>query len=59
VAKRRGADHGRQKGTTKARPGRARPLRDQGLSVAEIAKALTVSDRTVFLYLADEVPAPR
>ena len=59
VAKRRGAYHGRQKGTTKARPGRARRLRNQGLSVAEIAQALAVSDRTVFRYLADEVPAPR
>ncbi|MDB5352391.1 MAG: hin 6 [Planctomycetota bacterium] len=59
VAKRRGAYHGRQKGTTKAKPGRARQLRDQGLSVAEIAKALAVSDRSVFRYLADEVPANR
>jgi DNA invertase Pin-like site-specific DNA recombinase len=59
VAKHRGAYHGRQKGTTKAKPSRARQLRDQGLSVTEIAHALAVSDRTVFRYLADERPSPR
>lgn len=57
VAKRRGAYHGRQKGTTKAKPSRARQLRDQGLSVAEIANALAVSDRTVFRYLAEGAPS--
>jgi hypothetical protein len=44
-----GVYHGRQqKGTTKGKPARARQLRDQGLSVWEIAQALAVSDRTVF-----------
>ncbi len=59
VAKRRGVYHGRQKGTTKGKPDRARQLRDQGLSASEIAHALAVSDRTVFRYLADERPSPR
>jgi DNA invertase Pin-like site-specific DNA recombinase len=59
VAKRRGVYHGRQKGTTKARPSRARRLRDRGLSVAEIAHALAISDRTVFRYLAEGAPSPR
>ena len=59
AAKHRGAYHGRQKGTTKAKPSRARQLRGQGLSVTEIAHALAVSDRTVFRYLADERPSPR
>jgi transketolase len=31
----------------------------QGLSVGAIAHALAVSDRTVFRYLAEEVPSPR
>lgn len=56
IAKQGGAYHGRQKGTTKAKPSRARQLRDQGLSVSEIANALAVSDRTVFRYLAEETP---
>jgi DNA invertase Pin-like site-specific DNA recombinase len=58
VAKRRGVYHGRQKGTTKGKPDRARQLRDQGLSVSEIAHALAVSDRTVFRYLAEAAPSP-
>jgi DNA invertase Pin-like site-specific DNA recombinase len=58
VAKRRGVYHGRQKGTTKGKPARARQLRDQGLSVSEIAHALAVSDRTVFRYLAEAAPSP-
>jgi DNA invertase Pin-like site-specific DNA recombinase len=53
VAKRRCVYHGRKKGTTKAKPARARQLRDQGLSVSEIANALAVSGRTVFRYLAE------
>lgn len=51
VAKERGAYHGRQKGTTKAKPERARTLHQQGLTASEIAKALGVSERTVFRYL--------
>lgn len=58
VAKRRGVYHGRRKGTTKGKPARARQLRDQGLSVSEIAQVLAVSDRTVFRYLAEAAPSP-
>ena len=53
VAKKRGVYRGRQKGTTKARPRRARILRHQGLSISEIANALQVSERTVFRYLSE------
>ena len=53
VAKKRGVYRGRQKGTTKARPRRARILRRQGLTIPEIANALQVSERTVFRYLAE------
>jgi DNA invertase Pin-like site-specific DNA recombinase len=59
VAKRRSVYHGRKKGTTKAKPARARQLRDQGLSVSEIAHALAVSDRTVFRYLAEDSSSSR
>lgn len=51
VAKKKGVYQGRQKGTTKARPERAQELREQGLTVPEIARALQVSERTVFRYL--------
>lgn len=51
-AKERGVYRGRQPGSTKALPGRARDLRDRGLSVQEIAKALGISRRTTFRYLA-------
>ena len=53
VAKRRDVYRGRQKGTTKVRPHRARILRRQGLTIPEIANALQVSERTVFRYLAE------
>jgi len=53
VAKRKGLYKGRQPGTTKANPTRAKVLSRQGLTVAEIANALAVSQRTVFRYLAD------
>ena len=59
VAKNRGVYHGRKKGTTKAKPARARQLRDQGLSVSEIANALAISDRTVFRYLVESSFSPR
>lgn len=52
VAKRRGAYAGRQMGTTKAKPARAKALHQQGLTAAEIANALAISPRTVFRYLS-------
>jgi DNA invertase Pin-like site-specific DNA recombinase len=58
VARRRGVYRGRKKGTTKAKPARARQLRDQGLSVREIANALAVSPRTVFRYFAEMSSSP-
>jgi DNA invertase Pin-like site-specific DNA recombinase len=51
VAKARGVYRGRKKGTTKAVPHRVRELRRRGLMTAEIAKAIGVSERTVFRYL--------
>ena len=51
LARKRGVYKGRQAGTTKATPDRARTLRKQGLTVPEIANALNVSERTVFNYL--------
>lgn len=53
VAKQRGVYRGRQPGTTKAMPSRAKELRDRGLTVPEIASALGVSRRTAFRYLAE------
>ena len=52
VAKKAGSYKGRQKGTTKATPERARALQAQGLTAAEIANAMAVSRRTVFRYLS-------
>jgi DNA invertase Pin-like site-specific DNA recombinase len=52
VAKAKGVYTGRKKGTTKAKPERAKDLQTQGLSPKEIAVALNVSERTVFRYLA-------
>jgi len=54
VARKEGVYTGRQKGTTKAKPERARALKNQGLNVAEIANAMAVSKRTVFRYLSQE-----
>jgi len=51
VAKRKGIYCGRQKGTTKSQPRRARELQDKGLKVPEIAQAMGISHRTVFRYL--------
>jgi DNA invertase Pin-like site-specific DNA recombinase len=51
LAKKRGVYTGRQPGTTKAPPSRARALKTQGLTVAEIAHALGVKERTVYHYL--------
>ena len=51
VAKLKGAYKGRKKGTTKARPARARRLRRKGLTAPEIAVTLGTSERTVWRYL--------
>jgi DNA invertase Pin-like site-specific DNA recombinase len=51
VAKKAGRYRGRRPGTTKARPKRALVLRQRGLSIAEIAKALGIGRNTVFVYL--------
>ena len=59
VAKDRGVYCGRKKGSTKAKPTRAQELRDQGLTVPEIANALAVSDRTVFRYLSGSFSSPQ
>jgi len=52
VAKRKGIYRGHKKGTTKAKPARARALRSRGLTTTEIANALKISPHTVFRYLA-------
>ena len=52
VAKRKGQDRGRVKGTTKAQPARAQILSEHGFTVTEIAHALQISLRTVYRYLA-------
>ena len=51
VAKQEGKYKGRKPGTTKAQPSRARQLRNQGLTDAEIASALNIARRTVQRYL--------
>jgi len=51
VAKSRGTYQGRKKGTTKAKPKRAKELTKQGLKPKEIAHVLGVTERTVFRYL--------
>lgn len=51
VAKSKGIYKGRKKGTTKAKPQRAKALRKQGLKIEEIATALNTSTRTVQRYL--------
>lgn len=53
AARERGVYRGRAKGTTKAKPERARQLRKKGLQVAEVATALGVSKRTAERYLAE------
>ena len=52
VAKQKGIYTGRQLGTTKEKPLRARELQEQGLTAEEIANAMNISRRTVFRYLA-------
>jgi hypothetical protein len=51
-AKADGVYIGRQPGTVKTKPAPAQQLRGKGLTVLEIAKAMGVSERTVFNYLA-------
>lgn len=57
AAKARGIYIGRLPGTTKAKPQRARQLRDKGLTAEEIATAMDVSIRTVFRYLGNDEAA--
>jgi DNA invertase Pin-like site-specific DNA recombinase len=52
LARKRGIYTGRKPGTTKAKPSRARALKKQGLTIAEIAQALSVKQRTVYNYLS-------
>jgi DNA invertase Pin-like site-specific DNA recombinase len=52
VAKSKGVYEGRKKGTFKGKPGRARQLRERGLSLEEVAKSLGVSRRTVQRYVS-------
>jgi DNA invertase Pin-like site-specific DNA recombinase len=52
AAKAAGTYLGRKAGTTKAKPTRAKELREKGLTVPEIADSLRISPRTVFTYLA-------
>ena len=54
MARKKGVYTGRLKGTTKGKPERARALKDQGLTITEIANAMAVSKRTVFRYLSEE-----
>lgn len=54
VARKKGVYTGRLKGTTKGKPERARVLKDQGLTILEIANAMAVSKRTVFRYLSEK-----
>jgi DNA invertase Pin-like site-specific DNA recombinase len=51
AAKERGVYQGRKQGTTKAKPARAKELRDNGLKQNEIAAAMGVSRTTVNRYL--------
>jgi DNA invertase Pin-like site-specific DNA recombinase len=53
IAKLRGVYRGRRKGTTKAAPARAQTLRIRGFNIPEIAKALGVSQRTIFRCLVE------
>jgi DNA invertase Pin-like site-specific DNA recombinase len=53
AAKARGKYLGRKNGTTKAKPNRALALKEKGLTVEEIGKALGVSRNTVFRYIRE------
>ena len=54
VARQMGIYKGRQRGSTKAPPARARQLRAHGSTIPEIANAMAISKRTVFRYLSEE-----
>ena len=54
LAKQRGVYKGRKRGTTKAKPQRARELRKKGMTLSEIAQALNVDRRTVTRYLKND-----
>jgi DNA invertase Pin-like site-specific DNA recombinase len=51
AARQRGVYKGRKPGATKAKPQRARELRNKGMTLPEIAQALNVDKRTVSRYL--------
>ncbi len=51
AAKERGVYRGRKPGTTKARPNRAKKLREKGLTLDEIGTAMGVSRMTICRYL--------
>ena len=51
VAKEKGKYRGRKPGTTKAKPRRAKQLREQGWTLNEIASAMGVSRMTICRYL--------
>jgi DNA invertase Pin-like site-specific DNA recombinase len=51
AAKARGIYRGRKPGTTKARPQRAKQLREQGLTMDEIAASLGVTRPTAYRYI--------
>ncbi len=54
AARRRGVYRGRKPGSTKAKPERARRLRAQGMTMAEVATALRISRSTAHRYLANK-----
>lgn len=54
VAKKNGVYVGRRPGSTKSKPERAVELKNKGLTAAEIAQAMGVSERTVFRYLGKD-----
>lgn len=53
AAKKRGVYTGRARGSTKAKPSRARELKQKGLTNSEVSVALGVSHRTLRRYLSD------
>ena len=59
VARKKGMFKGRQKGTTKGKPHRAKKLKGQGLTAPEIAKAMGTSLRTVWRYLENSAVVAR